>query len=93
MEDEPPIRLTFYHICGAEVYATPIPNKYGFHYHFIYFADKTPESRMAHVCRKCGTRIGSKSVRLPGEQFLAEIAEELLELELDRQRQLEDDDA
>lgn len=87
-------RLTFYHICGAEIYAEPVAHKENQLYHYVYYSQKKG-GRIAAVCAACGTRVGRKSVRLPGEQLLAEMAADTLELslELQRQRDEEEDDA
>lgn len=105
MRDTPPraegdfsaYRVLQYHLCGQEIYAQPYPHRGVWSnggYYFVWYAARDPADAVPlETCPRCHGRVARQTVHLPAEQFLYELAQEELALQLSTCGQLDDYDA
>lgn len=85
-------RTVVYHLCGREIFSQPIEDRAALGYHFAFFGDRSDPTPLA-VCPQCATRVSRQSIRLPAEQYMYELAQESLALQLERQHEEEPDES
>lgn len=84
-------RLTFHHLCGAEVYGQSEPNRNNDLYHFVFYTTRKGGVPAVN-CLQCGEAVTRASVRTTAEQYLADAAQDTLELALELARQSEEEE-
>lgn len=83
-ENAAAFRVTVYHLCGLEILSQSIPDRASAFYHMAFFETRESKDPLL-VCPRCRARVSRASIRLPGEQFSYEMAQESLALQLARQ--------